>query len=107
VLALQGWLESAGIVEGPIWRRVSRWDTVGPERQTAQSVDLIIKRACRRAGINPERYAGHSLRAGLSTAAGEAKAAGGGRSCCTAIAHTRARPRRALPLLLARLSGRL
>ena len=74
VVALQGWLENAGIVEGPIWRRVTRWDTVGPERLSAQSVNLIIKRACRRAGIDPTRFAGHSLRSGFSTAAGLAQA---------------------------------
>jgi integrase len=74
VVALQGWLDAAGIAEGPIWRRVTRWDTPGSERLTAQSVNLIIKRACRRAGIDDARYAGHSLRSGFATAAGAAKA---------------------------------
>jgi integrase len=74
VVALQGWLDAAGIAEGPIWRRVTRWDTPGSDRLTAQSVNLIIKRACRRAGIDDARYAGHSLRSGFATAAGAAKA---------------------------------
>jgi integrase len=74
VAALQDWLEAAGIAEGPIWRRVTRWDTVGTDRLSPQSVNLVIKRACRRAGIDPARYAGHSLRSGFSTAAGEARA---------------------------------
>ena len=74
VVALQGWLDAAGIAEGPIWRRVTRWDTPGGDRLTAQSVNLIIKRACRRAGIDDARYAGHSLRSGFATAAGAAKA---------------------------------
>jgi integrase len=74
VVALQGWLEAAGIAEGPIWRPVTRWDTPGGDRLTPQSVNLIIKRACRRAGIDDARYAGHSLRSGFATAAGAAKA---------------------------------
>jgi integrase len=74
VVALQGWMDAAGIAEGPIWRRVTRWDTPGGDRLSPQSVNLIIKRACRRAGIDDARYAGHSLRSGFATAAGAAKA---------------------------------
>ena len=74
VACLRRWLEAAAIAEGPIWRRVTRWDTVGADRLSAQSVNLVVKRACRRAGIDPARYAGHSLRSGFSTAGGEARA---------------------------------
>jgi integrase len=37
-------------------------------------VARIIQRAAQRAGLDPHRYAGHSLRAGLATAAAAAGA---------------------------------
>jgi integrase len=37
-------------------------------------VALIVKRACRLAGLDPDRYAGHSLRSGLATSAAEGDA---------------------------------
>jgi site-specific recombinase XerD len=36
---------------------------------TAQSVALIVKHHARRVGLNPEQFAGHSLRAGFLTSA--------------------------------------
>jgi site-specific recombinase XerD len=36
---------------------------------TPQTVALIIKSACVRAGLDPEKYSGHSLRAGHVTEA--------------------------------------
>jgi hypothetical protein len=61
VVALQDWLGAAAIVEGAIWRRLTRSGGVGG-RLSAQSVNLIVKRACARAGIDPARYSGDSLR---------------------------------------------
>jgi integrase len=46
---------------------------VQERRLTAEGVALVVKRAAERAGLDPARYAGHSLRSGLATAA----AAGG------------------------------
>jgi integrase len=65
-VALQGWVEAAGVVDGALWRRLTRWGTVG-DRLSAQSVSLIIKRACFRAGLDPRRYAADSLRPSRST----------------------------------------
>ena len=39
-----------------------------------KAVARLVKGAAARAGLDPERYSGHSLRAGLATAAGEAGA---------------------------------
>ena len=73
VRALRAWRSSAGIDSGPLFRPVTRHDHLQAGRLTAQSVALIVKRACRRAGLDPSLFAGHSLRSGLATAA----AAGG------------------------------
>ncbi|MGI4953479.1 MAG: site-specific integrase [Janthinobacterium lividum] len=40
-----------------------------------KAVARLVKGAAGRAGLDPERYSGHSLRAGLATAAGDAGAA--------------------------------
>jgi site-specific recombinase XerD len=58
---------------GPLFRGVSRHDQVAAERLTDGRVARIVQRAARRAGLDPARYAGHSLRSGLATTA----AAGG------------------------------
>jgi integrase len=73
VAALAEWLEAAGIEEGPIFREVDRGDRVGPERLSGRAVARIVKGAAQRVGIDPATVSGHSLWAGLATAA----AAGG------------------------------
>jgi integrase len=42
---------------------------VADARLTDQSVALVVKRCAKAAGLDWERYAGHSLRSGLATAA--------------------------------------
>ncbi len=71
--ALRAWREAAGISEGAVFRGVNRHDQIQDGRLTDRAVALIVKRAAERAGFDPSTYAGHSLRAGLATAA----AAGG------------------------------
>jgi hypothetical protein len=39
-----------------------------------KAVARLVKQAARDAGLDPDRYSGHSLRAGLATAAGDAGA---------------------------------
>lgn len=67
------WLERSGINKGPLWRAINRHDQIRPGRLGDQAVASIIKRAALRAGLDPARFAGHSLRAGFATSA----AAGG------------------------------
>ena len=69
VRALRAWLDAAGIVEGPIFRRVTKGGVVGPARLTDRAVALVIKKRVAAVGLDPARFAGHSLRAGLVTAA--------------------------------------
>jgi hypothetical protein len=46
-----------------------RGDVVGKTRLTAQSVALVIKDLAAKVGLDPRRYAGHSLRSGFLTSA--------------------------------------
>ncbi len=45
---------------------------MGTQRLSDRAVAIIVKRAAEAAGLDPARYAGHSLRAGLATAAAQA-----------------------------------
>lgn len=68
VRALRAWLSATGIIAGPLFRSVNRHGQLQPDRLSAQSVALIVKRCAKAVGLDPANYAGHSLRAGLATA---------------------------------------
>jgi len=72
VRALEAWLEILGADDGPVFRRINRHGHIGGKRLTAQSVALVVKRAAAAVGLDPDPLAGHSLRAGLATAAAAA-----------------------------------
>jgi len=74
VAAVETWTIAAGIAEGALFRPVDRHGGVSPRRLTAQSVALVVKKRAKAAGLDPARYAGHSLRAGLATSAAAAGA---------------------------------
>ncbi len=65
----RAWYAISRIRWGPLFRPIDRHGRVGATRLTDRAVALVIKRAARRAGLDPARYAGHSLRAGFVTAA--------------------------------------
>jgi integrase len=69
VRALQNWIETARVDQGPLFRPVSRHGRVGESRLTGHAVALVVKRAAAAAGLDPKRLSGHSLRAGFATAA--------------------------------------
>ncbi|MHB9027104.1 MAG: tyrosine-type recombinase/integrase, partial [Armatimonadota bacterium] len=74
VRALQRWLEASGAMgsePGPLFRAVNRWGGLG-ERLSPIDVARAVKKAARAAGLDARRYSGHSLRAGLATAAAAA-----------------------------------
>lgn len=74
VQALQDWLIVAEIERGPLFRRMYRGGKVGQSRLSAQSVALVVKEYASRAGLDWERYAGHSLRSGFLTSAAKNRA---------------------------------
>jgi site-specific recombinase XerD len=67
--AMKAWLDRSGIGDGPLFRSVDRSGNVAPARLTAAAVALIVKRHAQRIGLDPARFAGHSLRAGFATSA--------------------------------------
>lgn len=69
IKALRAWLDHAGIATGPIFRAMSKGSRIQPDAMTAQSVALVIKHYAAKVGLDPERFSGHSLRAGLITSA--------------------------------------
>lgn len=69
VKALRAWLDHAGITNGPIFRSVAKGGRIQSDAMTAQSVALIVKHHAAAVGLDPDRFSGHSLRAGLITSA--------------------------------------
>lgn len=71
VLALQEWLTIADITTGLIFRGVNRHGKMLDKGLTPQSVALIVKERAEAVGLDPAKYSGHSLRAGLVTSAAQ------------------------------------
>jgi integrase len=74
VLAVRAWRDASGLDAGPLFRGLTRHDALLPGRLSDRGVARAVQRAAALAGLEPERYAGHSLRAGLATAAAEGSA---------------------------------
>jgi integrase len=69
VEALREWLERADIRKGPIFRAIDRWEALEERALTPQSVNLIVKRRCAMAGLEPREFSAHGLRSGYLTEA--------------------------------------
>ena len=75
VRALSRWRRAASIEEGSLFRGVRRDGEVLPGSISYKTLNRLVKRACREAGLEPEgfseakrrRYSAHSLRAGHVT----------------------------------------
>jgi integrase len=66
------WVERAGITPGtPLFRAVTPRGRVSPGRIADCTIARIVKRAADQAGLDAAEFSGHSLRAGLITAAVE------------------------------------
>jgi site-specific recombinase XerD len=69
VRTIQAWAEQAGVTAGPLFRSINRHGQVQLDRLSGIDVARVTKKLAARAGLDPARYAGHSLRAGHATAA--------------------------------------
>jgi integrase len=69
VRALEAWLQASGIGEGAVFRPVNRHGRIQPGRLSGYAVAIVVKRYAEASGLDPAKFAGHSLRAGLATAA--------------------------------------
>jgi len=72
VRAVRAWLAASGVGEGPLFRGIDPHGHLSRERLSDKTVARAVKNAAKAAGLAPARYAGHSLRAGLATAAAQA-----------------------------------
>lgn len=72
---LRAWLETSGIEQGPLFRPLWKGGRrVRGARLSDHAVARIVQARAAAAGLDPARYAGHSLRAGFVTAAARAGA---------------------------------
>jgi integrase len=66
---IQAWNEQAGITVGSLFRSINRHGHLQAGRLSPVDVALVVKKLALRAGLDPAKYAGHSLRAGHATGA--------------------------------------
>ena len=71
---LRTWLDAAKITEGPVFRPLWKGNRIRDMRLSDHAVARIVQARALAAGLDPERYAGHSLRAGFITSAARAGA---------------------------------
>lgn len=70
VNALEEWMHTACICDGPIFMRIYKGDLISYGRPIYQrKVSIIIKDCCKKFGLDPTKYASHSLRSGFLMAA--------------------------------------
>jgi site-specific recombinase XerD len=65
VTTLRRWLDSAGIVEGALFRSVNKAGGVGG-RLPAGEVPRLLRRVAKLAGLDPAGVSGHSARVGMA-----------------------------------------
>ena len=68
--AMSEWLSASDIKDGYIFRAVDRHGNVAKSRMSDKAIALIVKRHARKAGLDPNIFAGHSLRSGFLTETG-------------------------------------
>jgi integrase len=69
-VALHDWMQVAKIRSGPIFLEVRKDGSTGTNPLTLQSVNLILKKRCRMAGLDPAEFSAHGLQSGFMTQAG-------------------------------------
>ena len=67
--AVRTWIETGCMVEGPLFRPVTRKGKISKRRLSSRAVSELVKIYARRAGLNAAKFSGHSLRAGFLTSA--------------------------------------
>jgi integrase len=66
---LQQWLHQSSVLTGAVFRAVNRHGRVRDRRLSGVDVARVVKKLAEREGLDPEKYAGHSLRSGHATSA--------------------------------------
>ena len=70
VKLLATWIDAAGIVDGPLFRKLTPQGRLTAKPMSDKGVALVVKARAAAAGYDPKLFAGHSLRAGFLTEAG-------------------------------------
>jgi integrase len=68
VKAVAAWMKAGGIGDGPLFRPV-RWSKVQDTRLSDKAVARMVKCYGSDIGLEPSKFSGHLLRAGLVTSA--------------------------------------
>ena len=71
---LEAWLEAAAITDGHLFRRLGAGAGVTALPMSDRAIARLVQARAAAAGYDPDRFAGHSLRAGFLTAAARAGA---------------------------------
>ncbi|WP_445366067.1 tyrosine-type recombinase/integrase [Microbulbifer sp. ANSA001] len=72
--ALKTWLKVSGIVRGPVFRAVNRWDTVQDRQLNPTAINDLLKKLGADCGFDfINELSSHSFRRGLSTSAAREK----------------------------------
>jgi site-specific recombinase XerD len=69
VRTVQSWLEHSAILDGSLFRSITRHGRLRESRLSGIDVARIVKKLIERSGLDPAKFAGHSLRAGHATSA--------------------------------------
>lgn len=72
VTALKSWYAATGITEGPVFRAINQYGKLSSRKLSTQAVADIVKAMALAAGLDRTLFSGHSMRAGLATAAAQA-----------------------------------
>jgi integrase len=67
VQAYVNWITVAGIVQGPVFRKLDRWGHLAEDGLNANSLIPLLRRIFNRAGVSGDLYTSHSLRRGFAT----------------------------------------
>lgn len=69
----QDWIKRAELKTGPLYRRIDpRSDAIGDKPMWSDVVADLMKELAEKTGLDPEKFSGHSLRAGFATTAAAA-----------------------------------
>ncbi len=71
VKAVKDWIDAAGITKGPLFRSINKAGGISKEALTDRSIASLVKYYAALAGLNPDEFSGHSMRAGFVTSAAE------------------------------------
>lgn len=66
---LKAWVCAADLSDGPLFRPIDRWDHVGEGAIDPQTVNDVLKKRCRMAGLDAQAFSAHGLRSGYLTEA--------------------------------------